>query len=290
MNLEKGQWTQVRRRARNDLPPEVLGTAQYIGSRSQPANNGYIVQHKTNQLPVEFINDDWYLLKFENRQFFTCPENKVLQDNVLGLGYWTTTDPRHPDNRKTVTTESTPVPSTSRVVEPIEEEYHKPAVQEEVDIISAGLHHTTTLQGTNHLNTEPIRPIIMTNIKQTTRMGGYVPAEEPPAAAVYTTSVEEPREPSIPEEKEQSLQGNKPKEFDGSRKDSETFMDHFNVYWRINRRNRNMKEPYTRVLMAISFMNGPKVQDWTRAQVKKLDYAVETLGEDPQSESLWRNF
>ena len=42
--------------------------------------------------------------------------------------------------------------------------------------------------------------------------------------------------------------------------------------------------------MAISFMNGPKVQDWTRAQVKKLDYAVETLGVDPQSESLWRNF
>ena len=37
-------------------------------------------------------------------------------------------------------------------------------------------------------------------------------------------------------------------------------------------------------------MNGPKVQDWTRAQVKKLDYTVETLEEDPQSESLWRNF
>ena len=67
-------------------------------------------------------------------------------------------------------------------------------------------------------------------------------------------------------------------------------MDHFNVYWRINCRNRNMKEPYTRVLMAISFMNGPKVQDWTRAQVKKLDYTVETLRVDPQSESLWRNF
>ena len=42
--------------------------------------------------------------------------------------------------------------------------------------------------------------------------------------------------------------------------------------------------------MAISFMNGPKVQDWTRAQVKKLDYAMETLGVDSQSKSLWRNF
>ena len=87
----------------------------------------------------------------------------------------------------------------------------------------------------------------MTNIEQTTRMGGYVPTEGPPAAAVYAISMEEPREPSIPEEREQSLQGNKPKEFDGLWKDSETFMDHFNVYWRINRRNRNMKEPYTTV-------------------------------------------
>ena len=193
---------QVQRRAKGDLPPEVLGTAQYIGSGSQPANNGYIVQHKTNQLPVEFINDDWYLLKFENGWFFTCPENKVLRDNVLGLGYWATTDPRHPDNKKTADTESTPVPSTSRLIKPIEEEYHKPAAQEEVDIISAGLHHTTTLQGTNPLNTEPIRPVIMTNIEQTTRMGGYVPTEGPPAATVYATSMEEPREPSIPEEKE----------------------------------------------------------------------------------------
>ena len=130
----------------------------------------------------------------------------------------------------------------------------------------------------------------MTNIERTIHMGEYVPTEGPPAAVIYVTSIEEPRESSAPEEKEQSLQGNKPKEFNGSRKDSEMFMDHFNVYWRINRRNRNMKEPYTRVLMAISFINGPKVQDWTTAQVKKLNYAVETLGEDPQSESLWRNF
>jgi hypothetical protein len=107
---------------------------------------------------------------------------------------------------------------------------------------------------------------------------------------ICTASIEEPRESTAAEEKEQSLQGNKPKEFDGSRKDSQTFMDHFNVYWRINRRNRNMREPYTWVLMAISFMNGPKIQDWTRAQVKKLDYAVETLGVDPQSETLWKNF
>ena len=168
-------------------------------------------------------------------------------------------------------------PSYQRMAEPIEEEYHEPAAQEEVDIISAELHHTATLQGTNPLTTEPIKPIMMTNIKQTTRMGGYIPTEGPPAAAIYVTSIEEPRESSTLKEKEQFLQGNKPKEFDGSQKDSETFMDHFNLYWRINQRNRNMKEPYTRVLMAISFMNGPKVQDWTRAQVKKLDYTVETL-------------
>ena len=102
------------------------------------------------------------------------------------------------------------------MAEPIEEEYHEPAVQEEVNIISAGLHHTATLQGMNPLTTEPVKPTIMTNIEQTTHMGGYVSTEGPPATAIYATSIEEPRESSAPEEKEQSLQGNKPKEFDGS--------------------------------------------------------------------------
>src|SRR6266576_1797158 len=42
-----------------------------------------------------------------------------------------------------------------------------------------------------------------------------------------------------------------------------------------------MKEPYLRVLMAMSFMKGPKVQDWVRAQMRALDDKV-----DPQKRGL----
>lgn len=51
-----------------------------------------------------------------------------------------------------------------------------------------------------------------------------------------------------------------------------------------------MKEAYSRILMAIFFMKGPKVQDWTCSQVKALDYKVDNLGEDLADEKHWREF
>jgi hypothetical protein len=121
-------------------------------------------------------------------------------------------------------------------------------------------------------------------------MGQDIPINIPPATAIFTTQTDPIWKERGDDEKSPSLKGNKPNEFDRLRKDSETFLDDFNVYWKINRKNETMKEPYSRVLMAISFMKGPKVRDWTRAQVKDLDDKIDIQGIDPNNETLWKEF
>jgi hypothetical protein len=56
-----------------------------------------------------------------------------------------------------------------------------------------------------------------------------------------------------------ALKGASPKHFDETQSDSQTFMDNFILYWKINRANDIMKEAYSRVLMAVSFIKGPNV-------------------------------
>jgi len=45
-----------------------------------------------------------------------------------------------------------------------------------------------------------------------------------------------------------------------------------------------MKGPYSRVLMAMSFMKEPTIQDWVRAQMRALNDKV-----DPQKRGLSEN-
>ncbi len=53
-----------------------------------------------------------------------------------------------------------------------------------------------------------------------------------------------------------------------------------------------MKEPYSHVLMAMSFMKGPKVQDWVRAQMRALDDKVDPCkrGLSEGDKTLWDEF
>jgi hypothetical protein len=89
-----------------------------------------------------------------------------------------------------------------------------------------------------------------------------------------------------------ALKGAPPKYFDGTRSDSQTFMDDFILYWKINRANDTMKEAYSRDLMAISFIKGPNVRDWARAQVEELEYKIDPVGRNmqPAEETIWKEF
>jgi hypothetical protein len=63
-----------------------------------------------------------------------------------------------------------------------------PTTKKDIEIISAGLHHVATLQGTNRL-TEETLPHIIWNIQQDAKQGEAIAMDGAPAAAVFAASI-----------------------------------------------------------------------------------------------------
>ena len=113
--------------------------------------------------------------------------------------------------------------------------------------------------------------------------------EAPPQQTVLPGAQINYTAPREEERSSQALKGSASEIFDGDRTKSETFIDQFDVYTKINRKNESMREPYSRVLMAISFIKGKKVRDWARGRVLTLNQEIDN-GTPHEDEKLWRDF
>ena len=90
--------------------------------------------------------------------------------------------------------------------------------------------------------------------------------------------------PNPPHDK---LSGQQPMIFEGERRKSEAFMQEWNIYRGINRFTPQMMNPFSWVLMFLSFIKGDKVQEWTQGQLCwAVDYIAQALGND-NHEYLW---
>jgi len=89
-----------------------------------------------------------------------------------------------------------------------------------------------------------------------------------------------------------SLKGKEPTNFDGDRSKSARFLKEFKLYRILNSGSELITNPYNRVALAIGFIKGPKVDDWTDAQAALLDEkttrAVNRLART--DEALWTEF
>ena len=57
------RFTPIECRSTNDLPSHVKGTAYWLNHENHPS--GYYYQEGNQEpVPVEFINDAWYILHF----------------------------------------------------------------------------------------------------------------------------------------------------------------------------------------------------------------------------------
>ena len=233
------------------------------------------------------------------------------------MGFWNTNDPRHPEYEQPQrpSQPSSPYPNPAFGSPRIKKFLSPKDVREEedpagnlepstskgknkdIDILTAGIYHTPTLQGINPL-TEEAPTGLMREIEE---RQGEVPLEGPPAAAIFATDAEERGDDEAPvtradfttmkeEQGGRSLQGDRPKTFAGDRKDSERFLEEFDIYWDVNRRAQVMKEPYMRVLMALSYFKGEKIRNWRRMQLKKIRTRVRDEGWDSNDEKLWKDF
>jgi len=86
-----------------------------------------------------------------------------------------------------------------------------------------------------------------------------------------------------------ALKGNPPFIFNGDRQLSKKFLMAFQLWRMINKTNETMKQPYSRVIAALSYMDGPKVDSWKEEQLVRLDDEVNS-GTLEIDETLWDDF
>jgi hypothetical protein len=87
------------------------------------------------------------------------------------------------------------------------------------------------------------------------------------------------------------LRGKVPKTFDGDRTKSKAFILDIQIYFKINRNKYDVKNVYSRVLLALSFIKGQNVVNWVGTQIDQLeDNLVNQCGGDEDDEDLWQEF
>ena len=86
-----------------------------------------------------------------------------------------------------------------------------------------------------------------------------------------------------------SLFGAPPEVFDGNRAKAKEYMCSFKCWWALNEEKTVFDIPYKRVTLCISYMKGPKVEDWAEAQQELMNDRKST-GRLVTFESHWRDF
>ena len=266
VNFQGNEAIQIQARHTDDLPLHVKGAAQW---RSDACSGpGYFIPATFTSThipePVEFLNNAWYGLFYEHRRLWTRASSAIPQrHNTFGLGFWGIHKPEHPDYQPPAEQSSTSAQQIEiDTIDPPELPQHPDPT---IDAIAAGLDQVASLQGTL-----PLDP--------PTTMSADATVTAPAPAPAPTSG---------------SLKGVAPSIFSGDRSRSETFLNDFVLYQMINRNNESMKIPFYRVLMALSYIKGPLVEDWVTAQAQKLANSIDTtkcvhLLED--DELLWTNF
>ena len=281
-------FTRVERRTTDDLPPHVKGRAYWVNHTTQPSGYYYEEPNK-DPVPLEFINDAWYLLHFVSTERFygTRASFRVdPNDPNVGLGQWHDNDPANPNNQITPTVQiqttnltdyRAPSPSHSDSEpenqpeetwgpqnEPFDEAVVAPGPLDEV--LADALGPIVTLQGSLPLN-PPQQETMSVNVTTT------APAQNTPSNG--------------------GMRGVPPTIFDGTRSKADDFMGQFRRFKMVNRTHEAMKIPYDRVLTALTYMRGPLINDWIDQQEKKLAVRTDTTkrGHVPETdEALWNEF
>jgi hypothetical protein len=86
-----------------------------------------------------------------------------------------------------------------------------------------------------------------------------------------------------------ALKGNPPTPFTGDRSKSRGFLNAFNLFKETNRHNETMKNPYSCVTSALTYMTGDLMESWKEDQLQQLRDRVNT-GTPDTDETHWQLF
>jgi hypothetical protein len=271
--------TRINWRRHDNLPSHVLRNAFF--TVLVPTERGYVVDliddetKETRRYAVEFLkvdgDDNWYLLEQQNGHWYTGPQNCVDILNNYGLGWWRITDPEHPDWKAPATTST------------------------EEEILSGGLHHIVTTQGTQPLTQEQ-PPTVLQEIVRTASQGQEIPTNIPPVMAHIqeeqaNITITAPA-PSPRNGEGGNLLGTPPPVFMGDRTKAQAFLDAIAVWRAVNYKKEVMRDPYTRTALILTFIKGDNVNSWAKHQLKILNQNQEN-NPDPTGkpdEDWWDTF
>jgi hypothetical protein len=92
------------------------------------------------------------------------------------------------------------------------------------------------------------------------------------------------------DEHPRSLCGSPPNVFNRTRDKVDSFLKAFGLYRAINQCHITMREPYNHIMMMLSYMKGPKIDDWVQEKVTLLETAVSNSTANPNDEHVWNTF
>ncbi|KAI0245539.1 hypothetical protein BJV78DRAFT_1287596 [Lactifluus subvellereus] len=162
------------------------------------------------------------------------------------------------------------------------------------EFLNTGLQDIATLQGSHPLTQET------TATPQLLRLAQQA-AQPTPPPPILQQPIPPPPPPqqtsmatiSMPQgNSNNSMKGNAPAIFDGDRSKSAKFLKEFKLYRILNGKSDNITIPYNRVALAIGYIRGPKVDNWTDTQTTLLEdrttRAVNRI--QKTDEALWASF
>jgi hypothetical protein len=122
-----------------------------------------------------------------------------------------------------------------------------------------------------------------------TQMSGNPGTSVPPSKAKGKER-ENPKEEETPNDNGGSFRGKAPEIFNGDRTKSKAFISDMTIYMKVNRRNTDIKNPFTRIFIA-SFIKGPSVVNWVEAQFRRAEENLTYIaGGNEMDEDLWKDF
>src|SRR5712675_1962170 len=280
-------------RTEPDLPKNIVGAAVWLQPETKPSGTipppSYHFLHENYYNPVEFINDSWYWLEWNEdpkfRGYWSRTTNKIDRGQYH-LGW---------KGRRAEATTPRPSIGPSFMVPRVRAKSASTQPQEEMQIspgddnpIDTNPAQTELLA--SHFADQPIFEDIAEAIEGPQDRSHYLPTTLPSAFGLRPTSFNPIRVRStttggattaaVTHDTTRSitnaikidgqLKGQVPDSFDGDRTKTQTFTNAFNLFWMTNEDNVAMKSPYRHCTFFLGLLQGPQVEDWIVEQAKEL--------------------
>src|ERR1700742_3881713 len=284
VSKNEDQPTQVRRRLADNVKAHIKGNAHFIPGRGYQITYNRHQEDNTTLTETEDVElifsratgkTHWYHLRESNGHWWTLQEGKLEHQYTVQIRLG------NPE-LSTPARESSPEPQTAIDVDP-------PAPVEE--FLSGALHHVTTLQGSQPLNTETQEPTITTQIAHAASEGTQIPVNMTPVLGMASINIATvggsggagggggpPLNTGNTNTTGQGgggrLEGQPPRTFTGEREDSNDFLIAFKGYCLLNLNHPTMVDKHQRVALALTFIDRKLVNSWKNQEMDKLQNRI----------------